>query len=293
MSFAVLHKPLLSERTTLGVGGYALAEAVLTRDHDLDDLYPFVETQGGRPFILGYGSNILAGDGELDLVLLKIANRTKPREIKSTRDKTIIRVGAGTRLPGLLAEMRKAGLSGLENLTGIPGTVGGAVAMNAGSYGLEIGDRIKRIRFWTPGKGLFWQGAHECMFDYRHFSPCFDGPYLVWEVELFLETGNPEKIRKKMAETFEMKKATQPVAAKSAGSVFKNPEGHSAGKLLDQAGFKGRREGDMAFSEMHANFMVNMGKGNSRQAHALIQAAREAVSDKFGIELETEVVILS
>ncbi len=293
MSFAVLQKPLLSERTTLGVGGYALAEAVLTRDHDLDDLYPFVEKQGGRPFILGYGSNILAADGELDLVLLKIANRTKPMEVKRSGDRATIRVGAGTRLPGLLAEMRKAGLSGLENLTGIPGTVGGAVAMNAGSYGLEIGDRIKRVRFWTPGKGLFWQGAHECMFDYRVFSPCFEGPYLVWEVELLLEPGNPEEIRKRMTETFDRKKASQPIAAKSAGSVFKNPEGQSAGMLLDQAGFKGRRQGDMAFSEMHANFMINMGKGTSKQAHELIQAARDAVREKFGVVLETEVVILS
>ena len=165
--------------------------------------------------------------------------------------------------------------------------------MNAGSYGTEIGDLITRIRIWSPGQGLFWLDRDQCDFGYRHFAPKIPlGKGLVWQVELGLAEGQPKQVRKVMQENYERKKATQPVTARSAGCVFKNPEGTSAGLLLDKAGMKGARLGGMAFSEMHANFLVNTGNGTSEDALELIDQAREKVKEQFGIILDLEVIIL-
>ena len=213
--------------------------------------------------------------------------------MEKSDDKLLVRCGAAQRLPGLLGWAQKAGLSGLENLTGIPGSVGGAVAMNAGSYGTEFGQVLSRVRLWSPAQGLVWVDADQCAFGYRSFScPAVPGKSLVWEVELALSEMNPKAVRSAMKAAYFKKKETQPVTARSAGCVFKNPESKSAGMLLENAGMKNVRLGHMAFSEMHANFLVNLGGGTAGEALELIDIAREAVKTKFGITLEAEVIIL-
>jgi UDP-N-acetylmuramate dehydrogenase len=293
MPLELIRNPSLAERTTLGLGGTAEVEAVVREPGDLDALAEFLTRETLRPFVIGQGSNLLVRDGHLDLALIRTAAGPGPTRVEKSGDKLLVRCGAAQRLPGLLGWAQKAGLSGLENLTGIPGSVGGAVAMNAGSYGTEFGQVLSRIRLWSPGQGLVWVDADQCVFGYRHFScPVVPGKSLVWEVELALAEMNPKAVRSAMKAVYLKKKETQPVTARSAGCVFKNPEGKSAGMLLDNAGMKSVRRGHMAFSEVHANFLVNLGGGSAGEALELLDLAREAVRTKFGITLEAEVIIL-
>lgn len=286
----------MRDRTTLRLGGTTLAELLLRADADLDHLAQLLVTEGGRFLALGAGSNLLCADGDLPLVLCSVGNVSEP-EMEPGENCVLVRTGAGLKFPVLLGWTSRNGLSGLENLTGIPGSVGGAVAMNAGSYGTCMADVINRVRLWTPEEGLNWVDASACCFGYRRFSlggeMCSPDPfYLVWEVELRLQPSLPDKVRAAMRYTMARKRVTQPVTAWSAGCVFKNPEGHRAGKLLDQAGMRGKRLGGMAFSELHANFLVNLGQGTASQALELLETGRAAVRDRFGIALETEVIVL-
>lgn len=293
MTLEVIAHPSLAKRTTLRLGGTAEVELVARDARDLDELGDFLMKETLRPFVIGEGSNLLAPDGRLDMALIRSATPPGPERTEKVGDKLIVRCGAGQRLPGLLGWAQMAGLSGLEGLTGIPGSVGGAVVMNAGSYGTEIGDLVTRVRMWSPGQGLFWLDRDQCDFGYRHFKPNIPiGKGLIWQVELALSEGNPKRVRKVMQKNYDRKKTTQPVTMRSAGCVFKNPEETSAGLLLDKAGMKGARLGGMAFSDIHANFLVNTGKGTSTEALELIDRAREAVKEQFGIILDLEVIIL-
>jgi UDP-N-acetylmuramate dehydrogenase len=293
VTLELISNPSLAERTTLGLGGTAEVEAVVRDRHDLDELGNFLLNETVIPLVVGEGSNLLASDEHLDIALIRVDLPPGPERVEKTGDKLTVRCGASQRLPGLLGWAQMAGLTGLENLTGIPGSVGGAVAMNAGSYGLEFGDIVTRVQLWSPSQGLFWLDAEQCVFDYRHFSPGPQGgKCLVWKVELALTESAPKVVREKMQDIYKKKKATQPVTAKSAGCVFKNPEGKSAGMLLDQAGMKGLKLGGMAFSDIHANFLTNVGGGTSKDALALIEHGRTSVVEKFGVNLEMEVILL-
>jgi len=293
MPLELTANPLLSERTTLRLGGPAVVEAVVREKADLDELSAFLTRETLPPFVLGAGSNLLAGDDPLELALVRVADGPGPERVERDGDAIIIRCGSGLRLPGLLGWAQKAGFSGLEGMAGIPGTVGGAVAMNAGSYGVEIGDLVTRVRVWSPADGLVWLDRSQCIFDYRHFSPVrMPGKCLVWEVELALREADPKGVRQAMQDIYEKKKATQPVTARTAGCVFKNPPDGSAGRLLDKAGLKGMRLGHMAFSDMHANFLVNLGDGKAEDALALMGMAINRVKEQSGITLEPEVIVL-
>ncbi len=293
MALEYRQKPSLSKLTTLELGGTAEVEIVIRQENDLDELAEFILSEKLRPMVIGWGSNLLCSDGHHDLALISVESPSAPDRVEQQGDTLVFRAGAGMRLPGVLGWAQKAGLTGMENLAGIPGSVGGAIAMNAGSYGAEIKDMVRRVRLWTPSQGLFWKDVNECGWGYRHFDPKIGFPKcIVWEVEMALKESTPKAVRKNMQDVYDRKKVTQPVTAKSAGCIFKNPEGESAGKLLDQAGFRGRGLGKVAFSEMHANFLVNLGGGVSADALELIKQARQSVKENFGINLETEVIFI-
>ncbi len=289
MTLELLHEPKMADLTSLGVGGTARALAKVRDEAALDQLSLFHEKESAGLIAIGEGSNMLAADGKLNLAFVHVdlAEKIKP-EISGLT----VRVSADTRLPGFLAFLIRNGLSGMEGLAGIPGSVGGSIAMNAGSYGTDIAASLKRVRLWTPDKGLFWKNADEMSFGYRHFSPKTDEFTLIWEAEFLLKSSTESAVKNKVQEVFSKKKSTQPVLEKTAGCVFKNPEGFSAGKLLDEAGFKGKTLGGMAFSEVHANFLVNKGQGTGTEALELLNMATEAVLNKSGVILETEVIIL-
>ena len=293
MSLELISHPSLSERTSLGLGGTAEVEVVVRNEHDLDELSEFLTTKTLRPFVIGEGTNLLVSDTPLDMALIRIDASHGPKRVEKIDDKLIVGCSADQRLPGLLGWAQKAGLTGMEGLTGIPGSVGGGIAMNAGSYGTEIKDVLHRIRIWTPGAGLIWVDASDCEFGYRHFScPVVPGKGLIWEAEFILSESTPRKVQAGMKDVYSKKRATQPVTARSAGCVFKNPPDKSAGLLLDQAGMKGVTLGGMGFSDIHANFLVNHGGGTAVEALELLDQARAAVLKRFDVTLETEVIVL-
>ena len=291
---SVLSAPSLAERTTLRIGGTALAEVVLTEDEDVFRLEEICGRLGGVPFVLGAGSNILAQDGELPLVLVRPRFLQQPVVVEKDADAALVRVGAGVRLPRLLGQCAAWGLSGLEGLCGIPGTVGGAVAMNAGSFGCETAQCLHSIRIYSPEIGVADIDRAHFSHNYRQFSVTgVNSWFLILQATFVLTHSLRSGITGFMRRNFFKKKSIQPIAAWSAGCIFKNPSPENpAGKLLDVAGFKGRRLGGMAFSTLHANFLINEGGGSAAAALELMEQAREAVCGRFGIVLEPEVRIV-
>ncbi len=317
----IVHNPRLAERTSLRLGGTALAEVRMAHQDDLDALPECLARLGGEPVVLGYGTNILAHDGVLPLVIVSpsfgddgqqgpeilgdvtLKDVTPNAVSVGDAPHTIVTVPASMSLPRLLARLAIWGLSGLEGLAGVPSSVGGAVAMNAGSYGCEMGPSLYSVTIYTPRLGLVTLKHGEFSFAYRHFAPhCInDGEwFMVVRVELALQRRDSASIKARMRECHAKKRTTQPIWAHSAGCVFRNPvnelgQSVSAGKLLDDAGMKGVSIGHMAMSDMHANFLINTAQGyeaSSADAFALLDMAKERVFDKFGIMLQCEVRIL-
>ncbi len=247
--------PWLAPRTTLRIGGTALAEIVLERPEDVPLLAERLRALGGTPFILGAGSNILAQDGELPLVLVRPLLTHGPEIVGEAEGLVLVRAGAGVPLPRLLRFCAAQGLSGLEGLVGIPGSVGGAIAMNAGAHGVETCKNIVEIQAVIDG-AVRTVNAVGLQYGYRHLCIAGNmGDFIVLEGTFGLTRAARDGICKCMRHNFLKKKSKQPVTAWSAGCVFKNPAPDmSAGKLLEQAGFKGKKLGGMAFSSWHANF---------------------------------------
>jgi len=285
---------LLSSLTTLRLGGRAAAECRLDNEEELDACGRQISTLGLPVFVLGGGSNILAQDGELPLLLVRPNFLQQPEVLDEKDGKVIVRAGASVRLSHLLAKCSAWGLSGLEGLVGIPGTVGGAVAMNAGSYGCEIAPLLHSLRIWSPGTGLKNVFPAQWEFAYRYFGLTEITTYFfILSASFCLTRTSSNGIRDSMRLNFLKKKSTQPVFAWSAGCAFKNPSPElSAGLLLDEAGFKGKGLGGMVFSPMHANFLVNEGKGSANAAFDLLAQAQEMVQRRSGVSLHLEIKVL-
>ena len=283
----------LASRTSMGLGGRVIAEVRLDDERGCEALPELEKKLGGRVVFLGAGTNIIASDAALPLVLATLQRCDAAVPVGADGGEVLLRVAGGMPLPLLLARAASLGLGGLEGLSGIPGSVGGAVAMNAGSFGTEIGRFVRGVRVYAPCFGIADRPGGDVSFAYRRCTLAgHDGPFLVLGVTLALPERDGVLIKTAMRDVMGKKKASQPVTAKSAGCVFKNPAPDApAGRLLEEAGFKGRRDGGMAFSSLHANFLVNEGGGTAEQAFALIARAREAVRGLSGFDLETEVKI--
>ncbi|WP_027184276.1 UDP-N-acetylmuramate dehydrogenase [Desulfovibrio inopinatus] len=293
MALRELPEPVLAERTTLRLGGRALAELVVDEPADFDALPGALSRLGATPYVFGWGSNILAKDGELPLVLVRFGKAAGPTVVAETDDTITIDVDAGLRLPVLLTWLAKNGLWGLSGLAGVPGTVGGAVAMNAGSFGCQIKDVLESVVMWSEETGLVRYASDDIDMGYRFFKPRrMTGFSLVASARLKFVRKPATMVRDAMTMAMDNKRKTQPLDTHSAGCVFKNPEGDSAGRLLDVAGFRGKNHGDMAFSDKHANFLVNKGNGTAAQAMELIEMAQNTVLDQFGVALHMEVKTL-
>ncbi len=293
----IIYEPSLSKLTTLRLGGKAIALITIDDINHVEALPQTIKKLGSNIFILGAGSNLLANDGNLDLILLKSNFKSQPSFIYKENKDIHITVGSGISLPRLLGFCAKHGLSGLEGLSGIPGTVGGAIAMNAGSYGNETCKNLSSITIYTPEFGIMKLSDKDFSYTYRKFSLCntlkINTWYLIIEATFKLTQISINGIKERMLHDFLKKKSTQPIKALSAGCVFKNPKDYEpAGKLLDVFGFKGKSKGDMSFSSMHANFLINNGKGSSMEAFELINEAKECIRKECGLILELEVKTL-
>lgn len=280
----------LAPLTTWKIGGPA---RFLAAPLDLEDVYALMRLayeRGWPLFFLGRGSNVLIDDAGLPSLTLHLAKSLQKLE----RQGETLRVGAGVALPRLARAAAALGFSGFEFLAGIPGTVGGAVRLNAGADGQNLAGVLGRVWVATPQLQLLEFNAGELDLGYRS-SLLLDFPHwLVVEAEFILETPAPAAaIQEKMRQLLVARKARQPANPKSCGSVFKNPPGGpGAGALIDQAGCKGRRRGDALVSRKHANFILNQGQATAGQVKALIADIQEKIWLTRGVALEREVVFL-
>ena len=290
-----IRNPSLSAITTLGLGGTCSLELTVGSRDDLAAMDDRIRELGLPVYVVGRGSNIFGLDGSHEAVLVRPAFTDGPAVLgDDTADgRVLVSCGAGISLPVLLAFLREKGLSGMEGLAGIPGTVGGAVAMNAGSFGTSTAESLDSVEIWSGGR-LVRLTPDACETGYRHFRPCgLTGSFLVVSAVFRLSRSTSQDVAAGMQHNFQMKKSRQPITARSAGCVFRNPAcGVSAGALLERAGFRGRRKGGVALSEQHANFLVNLGGGTSSEALALLEEARTAVRAMAGVELDFEVRFL-
>ena len=274
-----------AELTSLRVGGaidWVIAPeteaqaAALVHELDQADI-------GWRP--LGSGSNVLADDRDHHYVVLNLSNMKGEVHF----DDELVSVSAGYSLPRLCIDVARAGLSGIEGLGGIPGTVGGALWMNAGAYGHEIGTVTENVRVARDGKVVEIPGS-DIQWNYRHTS--FKEGELLLGATLRLQRDDPELIKARMDDAKQRRLATQPHGSRSAGCFFKNPPASTVGtgKLIDDLGMKGERRGSAVVSPVHANFIVTEGEdARAEDALALAEEIRERVRREQGIELEYEV----
>ena len=274
-----------AELTSLRVGGEIDWLLVPETEEQAAAVVGALEEAGVAWRVLGAGSNVLADDREHRYVVVST------REVKGAArfEGERVSVSAGFSLPRLCVEAARHGLSGIEGLGGIPGTVGGALWMNAGAYGHEIGQVVETVRVARGGRVIVVPGA-EVKWDYRHTS--FKEGELLLGCTLRLKPDDPEAIRARMEEAKQKRFATQPHGARSAGCFFKNPPGSglSTGKMIDEMGLKGERRGGALVSPVHANFIVTDGEGaRAADAYALAEEIRERFRREHGIELEYEV----
>ena len=292
----VFPSPSLASLTTLRLGGRGVAEIRLTGAEDCDALPETLARLGAMPAVLGGGSNLLVDDGDLPVVLVRplMGVAGPPRAVAAAGKKVLVRAGAGLRLPSLLSWCANRGLSGLEGLAGVPGRVGGAALMNAGAYGDEFASLLDELTVFTPEKGLHRLRSGDWDVGYRRLVPKEKAEWLVvTEAVLALTAKSRTAVYASMKENFLKKKRSQPLQEHTAGCVFRNPPGESAGRLLEQAGMRGRRLGGLYFTEKHANFLAHDGNGSFREASALVAEAQRAVALRTGINLELEIKVWS
>ncbi|MCD8048974.1 MAG: UDP-N-acetylmuramate dehydrogenase [Clostridia bacterium] len=236
--------------------------------------------------VLGNGSNLLVSDDGVREAVIHIGRGMGEIEVQGTS----LNCGAGALLSKAAGEAYKHSLTGLEFAHGIPGSVGGAVIMNAGAYGGEMKDVVREIEYVTQNGEIRRISGADAEFSYRHSF--FSGKNLiVTRVTMELKEGESEKILEKMKELAERRRAKQPLEYPSAGSTFKRPEGHFAAALIDEAGLKGLSCGGAAVSEKHAGFVINKGGATTSDALKLIDKIKRAVFEKSGVALDTEVEI--
>lgn len=273
----------LGKKTSFGIGGPA---PVYFEPKDTKEAALIMKRcgRGGvRKYFLGRGTNLLVRDDGVQGAVLS-TRRFSSIQVEGNR----VRAGAGASLQRLIGICIDRRLSGLEGLAGIPGSLGGAIAQNAGGEWGEIGEVLESVRT-VDGEGRTQVREREDLrLGYRRAQ--LNGEFLI-EGVLALQWGNLRRIRARVIQVLQRKEERQPLHQKSAGCIFKNPEGVSAGFLIERAGLKGCAIGDMVVSKKHANFILNLGIGNSRDALALIELVEREVEKRFGIRLEREIVV--
>ena len=269
------------------IGGPCVGLVLPHTAEELSGVLRALRSADEEPLLLGNGTNLLVTDGPLDRIVVGTERLT---EIRRDGDNGLFAL-AGVPLSRLAARAAEFGLTGLEFAHGIPGTVGGAVVMNAGAYGGEMKDVADTTAYLDAQGGIdsLSGAAHD--FGYRH-SAFSDGEKTVLGCRVQLEAGDPAEIRAKMAELAQRRRASQPLDKPSAGSTFKRPKTGYAAALIDQAGLKGFRIGDAAVSGKHAGFVVNLGQARFDDVLAVMEHVRSEVLRQFGTELEPEIRII-
>jgi len=275
----------LADLTSLGIGG--TTDLLRIKKHEsIASLLDLLDSGGIPHRFLGGGSNLLVGDGELPWVVLQLEQPNPDIVLEGH----IAHVDAAADLGRTVTYCAKHDLGGMEGLIGVPGTVGGALRMNAGAYGMQIGSYVREVKLYrAAARRIEILRGEQISFEYRHTSFAPDDMMLAVKLEL------PSKPYKEILQGIricnEKRRSSQPLGQKSAGCIFKNPPGESAGRMIDELGLKGLSRGDARVSDRHANFFVNAGRASAKDMLALIADVRERVHSAFHLELEHEVVI--
>jgi UDP-N-acetylmuramate dehydrogenase len=236
-------------------------------------------------YIMGFGSNLLIGDDGLRAAVIKLDSK-QFSQIQFNDDS--LTAWAGAELTRLVLTCVKKGLSGLEALTGIPGSIGGAVKMNAGGHFGDIGAAVETVALMDSAGNVFEKSKPELVFDYRRTNITAN---FILNAQMKLSAADPEQIMRTVKEVWICKKNSQPLNTRNSGCIFKNPRGVSAGALIDRAGLKGLREGAAVVSEKHANFIIAEKGCKSRDVIRLIETVKRKVKEQFDVELELEIEI--
>lgn len=276
----------MAAHTTFRIGGPAALFVQCDTVGDLATVTSILSEEEVAWTVLGKGSNILASDDGYPGAVLVLGREFKVRVV----DESIIRAGAGCVLAVLVQEAFKRGMTGLEFAVGIPGSLGGALAMNAGSRDAWIGSIVESVTLFVPGTGLVSLGGSEISWGYRRSDLAQRG--IIVEASLRLELGDTDQIRRVMEASLRRRKRSQPLGMPNAGSIFVNPDGDSAGRIIEELGLKGYTIGGAAVSDVHANFIVNNGGATAQDVVDLIGHIRSVVEEEHGIELRPEVRFL-
>lgn len=274
----------LKRFTSYKVGGNARCVVYPKDTKKLIELLRLCKNRKIKHKILGNGTNTLFSDKDFDGIIIKL---DEFNEITMLNE-TTIRVGAGYNLIKLALYATKKSLSGLEFACGIPGTVGGAVYMNAGAYKSDMGYIVKKVKVLTPDYTVINMTNSELDFHYRSSFFQKNPGYICLEATIGLKKGNREEMIALNKDRKERREQSQPLEYPSAGSVFRNPEGNFAGKLIEDLGLKGLTKGKAQISSKHANFVINLGNATASDIKELIDFAHDAVLDKYNIDLKVE-----
>ncbi len=279
----------MAKHISFRVGGPAKRMAFPQNAEQVVLLMSFAEEAGARPLVIGNGTNLLAPDEGLDRLVVNMAGEFASVGMTGETELTAT---AGISLARLALFACEQGLAGLEFAHGIPGTLGGAVVMNAGAYGGEMKDVITSVTLLDGARGIVTLSAEEMQFSYRR-SILSDHPeYVVLSASFRLQKGDEAEISAKMRELMDKRKASQPLEYPSAGSTFKRPTGYFAGPLIEGCGLKGCRVGGAEVSQKHAGFVINAGNATCADVLALIEKVQKTVYDAHGVTLEPEVKIV-
>ena len=273
----------LADHTWLKLGGPA---DYLITPRDRDELVQVVRAchDGNVPVkILGAGSNVFVSDDGFRGAVIKVV---EPLLGSISIDGTKVTAEGGALLSHVVSESVRAGLAGIETLVGIPGTLGGAIAGNSGGRHGDIGEVLTKVTVCSTDGTVTERTGDELTFSYRHSSI---NDLLILSAELQLREDDTDELTQRMKKTWIMKRSTQPLADQSAGCIFRNPRGLSAGALIEQCGLKGLASGNASISDRHANFIVTQPGASGDDIQQLIDRVRSAVSEKFGVDLELEI----
>ena len=276
----------LKKHTTYGIGGPADLMIFPKSKQDLIKVIEIINDNKIQLTILGSGSNVLVSDNGIRGAVISLKNSLKKIEV----DNNILYAECGTMLGKIVKHAVKNNLIGLENLNGVPGTLGGALIMNAGAWGGEISENLVHVEIMNSKNEIQKIQKKDLNFSYRQSS--FNKDDILLSAKFNLKKADKDIIKENFIEAQSGRKKSQPLNKRSAGSLFKNPKNNSAGKLLDEAGLKGFSIGDAKISEKHANFFINDGDASSRDMLMLIKKAHKEVKDKFNVNLSLEVKLM-
>ena len=283
----ILKNEPMRRHTTFCVGGEAEAFLRIRNKEQLEKLIPYFKLAELPYFVIGNGSNLLVGDKGYHGIILYLGDGMDQIQVDGNR----LTIQAGCLMSRIAREACEHALTGFEFASGIPGSIGGGVVMNAGAYDGELGQIVTKVWVMNEEGEILVLNNQDMEFGYRT-SVIKKRPFIVVQVEMELQPGNQEEIAAKMTELNRRRRDKQPLQYPSAGSTFKRPQGYFAGKLIMDAGLRGYSIGGACVSEKHCGFIINKNHASAADVAEVICEVQERVKEKFGVTLETEVILL-